>query len=156
MWTLQMGVTAGVGVVCLILALLMATLGGNMWPPVQLALLITGVAGAMTTPIGGGIRDAVNSFGNWAGGALGQWTGISVLTVAAFAAAAVVILNVAGEFNVKGIGQGQGIDGRTKLLSASLPLFAGAIPGAAGALIATALGFITQIVAWVITSIVPV
>lgn len=129
-------VTASAGVICLIGALLIATVGRMQWPRVAAALVLTGVAGVLNTTIGPTIRHGVNLADHRAGEFIGAWTGTAV-----FGLIGVAVIAVTGFW----IYQGR-IDMRTLGATALVPPTITLIPGAIGTVATTIVG----LVPWVI------
>jgi hypothetical protein len=168
-WTWYSGATGAVGVIALILALLLWTIGGisqtgnglvkDLWKPSVLGLTITGVAGIMTTPVGDWARTAIDWVNDLLG-FVGRFTGITVIVIAAVALAVIISFNVFGHFTGRpadlldklGINNGDGIDGRTLGCGGGLAVLAGSIPGEVGYIVSSVLGGIVRFFAWLIVA----
>lgn len=168
-WTWQSGATGAIGVIALLVALLLWTIGGisqtggglvkDLWKPAVLGLTITGTAGIMTTPVGGWARTAIG----WINGILGfvgRITGVTVIVIIAVALALIIFFNVFGHFSGRpadvldklGVNNGEGIDGRTLMCGGGLAIVAGSIPGQVGYIVSAVLGAIIQFFAWLIVA----
>ncbi|ANZ35284.1 hypothetical protein BBK82_03515 [Lentzea guizhouensis] len=158
-WTWMSGVTGAVGAIALLVALLMWTVGGQMWRTVVLGLTITGVAGIMATPIGRWLRSLVEWLVRLST-PVGKYTGVALIILIAVALALVVILNVFGQFSGKnplatvlsklGVNSGNGITGRTLICGGALSITAGVVPGTVGMVLTWVLGGVVQLFAWLI------
>lgn len=164
MWSISMAVSAGVGVVALIAALLMWTLAGKFCPPLILFLTITGFAGIYSTIVGTWVRWATSwvttNTSTW-----GQATGITIIGLAALGLSIFVIARTAKWF-VHRAERLAGIDdaptsedeaagdrfGRVILAGGTLPAIVTSIPGPLGSVITLILGGPVTGLAWLINT----
>lgn len=131
-------VSAGVGLLCLVGAVLIWTVGRRHTPRVNLALLATGMAGLANTPIGGALRN----FMNWINELTSAMTGKIAGTAVAGVLAAVLLYIVAVDL------WRRDIVGRTMLAGALLPLSVSSIPGVIGDVAAAIVFFPLNLLAW--------
>ncbi len=129
-------VTASVGVLCLVGALLIATVGKMQWPRATVALVLTGVTGILNASIGPTIREGVNAADSKIGAFIGEWTGTVVTGVIA-----AVVLVVAGFWVYQ-----RRINMRTLGMVALIPPTITLIPGALGTFATTAIGIVPALV----------
>lgn len=166
MWSWSLAVSAGVGVVALVAALLMWTLAGRFCPPLVLFLTITGCAGIYSTVVGTWVRSGTgwitdNTVG-W-----GSVTGITIVGLAALALSIYVIVRtvqwvggraarlaaLAGA-EKSGADEDEGDDkfGRVIIASSFLPAIVTSIPGPTGVIITLILGGPVTGLAWLINT----
>ncbi len=125
-------VTAAVGVISLVGAALLITVGRMQWPRLVVGLVITGVAGILNTTIGPTIRDGVNTADDHLGQFIGEWTGTTVTGLIG----AIVLGTVAFW-----VWRNQ-IDLRTVGVAALVPPTITLIPGALGTAATTVVGVV--------------
>lgn len=133
-------VTATLGVLALVGAIVIATVGRMQWPRVTAALVLTGVAGILNSTIGPTVRDGINNADSYLGQFVGRWTGTAVTGIIGL-----VVLAVAAFW----IYQGR-IDIRTLGVTAAVPPTITLIPGTLGTIAVTAVGVVPWLVAGVI------
>jgi hypothetical protein len=139
MWSIV--VSGAVGLICLVAALLMWTVGNRQLPIVIVCLVITGMAGILNTGVGGWIRTGVN----WLNTGITKIAGTLGMPITlGLAAAALTFIVVAHVI------QGE-VEDKTLLMAGALPAVAGAIPGVVGSVITGALSLLTSVVAFPIT-----
>jgi hypothetical protein len=106
------------------------------WPRVVVALVLTGVAGLLNTPIGQWLHQAVTAADGAVGHAIGRWTGVVVtglLALTVFATAAFWVYH-------------RKIDLRTLAVVATVPLTVTLIPGALGSVAAGIVNIVPTVV----------
>lgn len=128
-------VTAAVGIVALLGAVVIATVGRMQWPRLAAALVLTGVAGVLNSTIGPALQRAVTAVDRQAGQFIGRWTGTAVIGLVG-----VVVLAVAAFW----IWQGR-IDMRTLGVTALVPPTVTLIPGAVGSMAVAAVGVVPML-----------
>lgn len=133
-------VTAALGVLALVGAALIATVGRMQWPRVTAALVLTGVAGILNSTIGPTIRNGITNADSYLGQFIGRWTGTAVTGVIGL-----IVLAVAAFW----IYQGR-IDLRTLGVTAAIPPTITLIPGTLGTIAVTVVGLVPWVVAGVI------
>lgn len=161
-WSLV--VSAGVGVVALVAALLMWTLAGRFCPPLVLFLTITGCAGIYSTVVGTWIR-WVTSWLTDRTAAWGQITGITIVGLLALGLAVFVIVRTVQWFvhraeRLAGLESATTAEedavgdrfGRVIIAGAVLPAVVTSIPGTVGLVITLLLGGPVTGIAWLINA----
>ncbi len=133
-------VTATVGVVCLVAAVLIATVGRMAWPRVVVALTLTGSAGVLNSTLGPKIRQGVNRLDALAAQFIGDWTGTVITGLLG-----VVLFTVAAFWVWQ-----KKIDFRTLAVVAAVPPTVTMIPGAFGTVAVTLVGLVPWLVSWAI------
>ncbi|MCX4816731.1 hypothetical protein OG601_47285 [Streptomyces sp. NBC_01239] len=104
-------------------------------PQIQVLLVLTASIGLVSTPAGRLLNQATTAASGFVESFAGHWTGFGIMFAVALAALAWLV----SDFMT-------GVQTRTLLLAAFMPLLAVMIPGAAGDWTAGALGFIaTQV-----------
>lgn len=163
MWNISMVVSAGVGVVALGGALCMWTLAGRFCPPLVLFLTITGVAGVLSTPVGGWIRDGIAWLDDHTA-AWGHITGITIIGLAALWLSIVVIARTVQWFARRAARLARTEDapaeddpaddrfGRVIIAGSLLPAVVTTIPGTVGLVITLILGAPVTGIAWLINA----
>jgi hypothetical protein len=131
------GVTATVGVLCLVAALLIATVGRMVWPRVVVALTLTGSAGILNSTVGPYVRTWVNRADAFLGQFIGQWTGTVVTGLLGL-----VLFTVAGFWVAQ-----KKVDLRTLAVTAAVPPTVTLIPGTLGTVAVALVGFVPWLVA---------
>lgn len=134
-------VTATVGVLCLVGALLIATVGRMQWPRVTAALVLTGSAGLLNSTIGGMIHNGVTNVDSKLGRAIGSWTGVVVTGLIGM-----IVIAVAGFWIYQ-----RRIDMRTLAVTAAVPPTVTLIPGTFGTAAVTIVGLVPSMIAWAVT-----
>jgi len=134
------GVSVAVGVLAVIGAGVIATVGRMAWPRMTAALTLTGSAGIIGGSFGPALHSAVTKVDKAAGQAVGRLTGTVLVGL--------VGLIVIGVWALW-IYHGQ-IDLRTIGVSAAVPLVINLIPGVAGTVAIFVVGMIPQIVSGLI------
>lgn len=129
-------VSATVGAVSLVAALLIATVGRMAWPRLVVALTLTGSAGLLNSTFGPWIRSGVNRADDFLAQFIGDWTGVVVTGLIG-----VVVLAVAGFWVANGK-----IDLRTLGVVAAVPPTVTLIPGALGSIAVTVVGVVPWLV----------
>lgn len=135
-------VTATVGVVCLVAAALIWTVGGRHTPRLVVALVMTGVAGIASTAAGSWLREAVGWLNTAVAGVIGRLTGAVVVGLVAAIALYVLVVHL----------RNRSVDNKTLVSAAIVPVAVTSIPGPIGAAAATAVSALTGTVAWAITA----
>jgi hypothetical protein len=134
-------VTAGAGVVCLILAVLIATIGRMQWPRTTVALVLTGATGILNSTIGHMIHKWVTQTDHWSGQFIGRWTGTAI-----FGVLGIITLAYAG-FRI----YQDHIDNRTLFATAAVPPTVVLIPGMLGTVATTIVGIVPATVGYIIS-----
>lgn len=125
------GVPLAVGALAIAIAIAIAMWGDMQWPRTVVLLVATGVAGMLNGSFGPGIHDAVTAADRTASPFIGQWTGLALGTLAGLAVFAFLGFRV----------WKQQIDMVTLGAAALLPIVAPFIPGRAGGIVMTIIGF---------------
>lgn len=133
-------VTVAVGALCIVAAVLIATVGQMQWPRTVVALVLTGATGILNSTIGAKIHGGINDANGWSGHFLGKWTGGLILTILGLA-----VLTYAG-FRVLR----NRIDNRTLVATALVPPAVTVIPGALGSALVAIVGVIPLTIAFII------
>jgi hypothetical protein len=154
-------VSAGVGVIALVAALLMWTLAGRFCPPLVLFLTVTGFAGIYSTVVGTWIRTGIS----WVTDRTAAWghaTGITLIGLAALLLAGFVIIRTVQWFTnrakeIAGVEERpepeqQDRFGRVIIAGSVLPAVVTSIPGTVGAFITLLLGGPVTGLAWLINA----
>jgi hypothetical protein len=115
---------AAVGLIALVAAAAIWFIGGKHTPKLVVLLIMTGVSGLVGTPLGSGIRHAVDWANECAARFTTRWTGAAVTGL--LAAIAVYALAMRLKDNKK-------VDHLTLGLAAVVPVAAATIPGPLGA-----------------------
>jgi hypothetical protein len=157
---------AGVGLIALVAAILIWTIGHKHTPRLVLALVITSSICSLGTRLGRWIEDAMRWINGLMGTALGWLFGATFVGLIAFVCAYIIIIDLrahGGGGGGRGGGGGGGSSGfkgflhgfkghnvsdRTLAAGAMLPFSAIALPGMAGLWILTLLGWVSGFVAW--------
>lgn len=152
------GISGTAGLILLVIALCMWTIGGRMYPTVVLLCTISGVGGIMSTPVGKWIRDAWTWVTKTVGSTVGEITGVAIIIVVVLAFGFIIVLNLLGQYGSPILtsapgdqGNPQGISGRTIGLGAAFAVTASSLPSVAGTFAAFVLGIVAHAVAWPIT-----
>lgn len=130
-------VTATAGVLSLVVALLIATVGRMVWPRVVAALVLTGVAGILNSTIGPAVRIGVGALDAQLGMFIGRWTGTAVMGVIG------VVVFVIAAFRIVR----RDIDMRTLAVTAAVPATVTLIPGMLGTIAVTVVGIVPWVAA---------
>jgi hypothetical protein len=130
------GVTASVGALCLLGAVLIATVGGMHWPRIAVVLTLTGATGVLNGTIGPTVHRGMS----WAAAEVNPWVR-SWIQVSVLVILALVLLGLAGFW----VYQNQ-IDNKTLGVVFAVPATVTLIPGPAGTLFAAAVGIVPAIV----------
>lgn len=133
-------VSAGVGLVCLVVAAVLIVAGGWQWPRLIVALVLTGSAGLLSSTIGGWVQRSVTSVDAKASGLVGQWTGVAVTGLLSLA-----LLGFLGFWVYRGQ-----IDAKTVAAAAVAPAAVVLIPGAVGSVLLTLLALVPSVLGAVI------
>jgi hypothetical protein len=162
---LHAGISVGVGVIALVIAALLRTVGRKAWPRLTVGLVIAGVTAIIGTPLGRSVRAMISTADGWLGGFIGQWTGTVVLGITGLVVVAVLIADLwphkggasAGTkgAGAKGAGRGNGggghghkVTNRTLAYAAATPLAGATIPGTAGAIVMGVCAIWASIISW--------
>lgn len=137
---MQAGVSAGVGIVCLVAAGVLIVAGRWQWPRLIVALVITGVAGLLTSTIGSWMHASVTRLDRRASAFVGQWTGAAVSGILA-----VVLLG----FLAFWIWHNQ-VDAKTIGVAAAVPVTVTLIPGPLGAFAVAAVSVVPAVLGGVV------
>lgn len=143
MEALQQGVSATVGVIALVAAALIWTVGNKHTPRLVVLLVMTGVAGLLGSQLGGWLRDGIGWADHTVGEAIGRLTGVIVLGLIAIVATYMLVMRV----------RARHIDNRTLGVAAVVPVAVSTIPGPAGAVAFGVITAITGAVGWAIGSL---
>ena len=147
--TLSGAVSATVGVICLVAAVLFWKIGQKHTPRLTALLVLTGFAGLMGTPVGGWIRSGINWFNNLLGTLASKLFGPQLLDAVVIglipAGIALYVLVV----HVKD----KSIDNKTFGAAAATPFTVAAIPGPLGAAAATVVTAIASAIGYGVASI---
>lgn len=135
-------VSATVGLVCLVAAALIWTVGARHTPRLVVALVITGMVGLASTPFGGWARQVVDWLSTTTNRVTGRLTGVVVVGLVAAIALYVLAIHV----------HRRTIDNKTLVSAAIVPLAVTSIPGPIGAAAVTLVTALSGSVAWAITS----
>lgn len=133
-------VSAGVGLVCLVAAMVLIVAGRWQWPRLIVALVLTGSAGLMTSTVGTWAQRSVTSIDARAGSMVGQWTGATVTGLLSL-----VLLGFLGFW----VWQGQ-IDTKTVATAALVPMTISLIPGAVGSLAVSVVSIVPSVLGGVV------
>jgi len=135
-------VSATVGLVCLVAAGLIWTVGNRHTPRLVVALVITGMTGLASTAFGNWARQVIAWLNDTTDRLTGRLTGVVVVGLVAAIALYVLIVHV----------RRNSVDNKTLVSAAIVPLAVSSIPGPIGAAAATAISALAGTVAWSITS----
>ena len=130
------GVTAAVGLVCLVAACLIWTVGRGHTPRLVVALVIAGSVGIVGSPLGGWIRRAVLYLDQLAGTATGRLTGVVVTGLIGLIALYVLAVHL----------WHNSVDIRTLAAALIAPVAMTSVPGVVGTVGASVLGAIASAV----------
>ncbi len=133
-------VTASVGLVCLVAAALIWTVGRRHTPRLTLALVITGMVGLAGTQVGSWGRTAVGWANNLLGQVAGRLTGTVVAGLLAAALFYVVVTHV----------WRRDIDTKTLVAGGVLPLAVTSVPGSIGAVMSTGVFMVANTMGWAV------
>lgn len=133
------GPSLAVGVLSIVIAVLIATVGGMAWPRLVVALTMTGTAGLLNGTLGPTMRAAINSADAATGSVLGRFTGVAITGLIGVLVIGFLALRVWQ--NV--------IDTRVIAAAAAAPLTVTLIPGTVGSIATIVIG----VVPWFITTI---
>jgi hypothetical protein len=130
------GVSATIGLICLVAAALMWTIGRRWQPRVIVVLVLTGMTGLSGSQVGGWVRTAVAWADGLAGRLTGQMTGVVLVGLVATVALVVVVAHL-----------WFGTVSRATLLAALvLPVAVTTVPGIVGDVSTTAVTAVTSVV----------
>lgn len=134
--------SAGVGVICLLAALLVWNLWDGAAPRrIVLALVITGSTGLAGSQLGVWLRDLTGEADAVVASAAGQVTGSAISGLLGIVALGVVIYGVVKQVN------------RWTLIAAAvLPLVVLTIPGPAGQMLTNLVNFIAGLIGWLVAA----
>lgn len=139
---LQTGISAGVGVLCLVAAAILITAGSWQWPRLIVALVLTGVAGLANATFAGAVQRSVTRLDGKVGGFIGEWTGAAVTGVIGL-----TLIGLLGFWVWK-----NRIDIRTVGVAAAVPFTVTLIPGPLGVFLVSAVAVVPLmlggVVAW--------
>ena len=135
-------VSATVGLVCLVAAGLIWTVGNRHTPRLVVALIITGMVGLGSTAFGGWARQAVGWLNQTTDRLTGQLTGVVVVGLVAGIALYVLIVHL----------RRNAVDNMTLVSAAIVPIAVTSIPGPIGAAAVTAVSALSGTVAWAISA----
>lgn len=136
------GVSIGVGVFSLIVAVLLATVFDMLWPRVIVGLVLTGVAGLVNGSYGPKVNELMTKLDTMVGKALGMALDPGQPILGALGVA-VVGLWIGRMVKNK-------IDRKTLILSGAIPVTLPVVPGAFGTLLVTLVGVVPWLVSGVI------
>jgi len=143
MWTAETGVSGTVGLICLVAAALMWTVGKRHTPRLIVALLITGVVGILGTPVGGWLRRAVGWVDTMTGTVTGRLTGTVVVGLVAAIALYVLVVHV---------GIRKKVTDKTLIAATVVPVSISTVPGPIGDVTTWVLGALTGAVGWAVSA----
>ena len=149
--------SAGAGLVCLLGAVAMLTLGGGHAPRIILALLLTGTASLAGTRLGGWLRSVTGAADALAANAAGQLTGQVIGGLLGMAAAALVAYGFIRPDVIQfGADRGTGRRGIPRMwilvAAATLPVLVVTIPGPLGQGLTNVINAIATVVGWLIAA----
>lgn len=116
------GVSAAVGLICLVSAGLIWTVGQKHTPRLVVVLVLVGVLGLVATPVGAWLRSAVGWVDSLTGRLTGQLTGVVITGLIGFIALYVLVAHM----------YRRNINGKTLLAAGVVPIAATTIPGVIG------------------------
>jgi hypothetical protein len=146
--SLSTAVSAAVGVICLVAALLFWKVGQKHTPRLTALLVLTGFAGFMATPAGGWIRSAITWCNNLLGTIAAQLFGaarVNALVIGLITAGTALYI-LAIHFKHKSI------DGTTFGAAAITPFTVAAIPGPVGAAAVSVVTAVTSAIGYGVAS----
>src|SRR5689334_6324075 len=135
-------VSASVGAICLLGALLIATVGRMHWPRVVVALVLTGMTGLLNTSVGRWLHDGATRLDTTAAHVVGRWTGVVVTGLAAIAVLAAAAFWVWHRH----------INMRTLGAVAAVPLTITLIPGTVGAVAIACVSIVPTVIAGLVSA----
>lgn len=135
---LQAGISVGAGLVALLLAALLRTVGRGVWPDMTVALIVGGTMSILGTRIGSGVRSVVIAADHWLGTFIGQWTGSIVFGLVGITLAVVLGFDV----------YHRGITKRTLGCAAGVPLTAVTVGGPFGSALMWGCTAVASLVGW--------
>jgi len=116
------GVSAAVGLVCLVAAALIWTVGRRHTPRLVVALVIAGMVGVLGTPMGNWVRQAVGYLDQVTGAVTGRLTGVVLTGLVAGIALYVVVVHLTNK----------SVDTKTLIAAAIVPVAVSFVPGVVG------------------------
>lgn len=131
-------VSGSVGLICLVAAGLIWTVGRRHTPRLALALVITGMVGLAATPLGSWGRTAVGWLNDLVGQVAGRLTGTVVAGLLAAVLFYVVVTHV----------WRRDIDTKTLVAGGVLPLAVTSVPGSVGAVMSTGVFAVANVMGW--------
>lgn len=131
------GVPVSVGVICLIAAVLLLTLGGRQWPWLILVLIIGASDALMETPVGGYLHSGITWANDETGALLGRFTGVVVGSLVSITCIGILVIKVIRKQH----------DNWTYTTGALAPASVALIPGVIG----TVLAFAITLPVWVLS-----
>lgn len=129
-------VTVSAGVVCLVIALLIETVGGRQWPRVVVALVLTGATGILNGTVGPYIHRGITWIGTMTNHWVRSWIQVSVTVIIALTVLGIAAFRVWQD----------NIDRRTLGVVAAVPATVTLIPGIAGTIATTVVGIVPAII----------
>lgn len=146
--TITSAVSATIGVICLVAALLFWKIGQKHTPRLTVLLVLTGFAGFLSTPAGGWIRSGIDWFNNLLGQLASSIIGPSHVNATVIglivAASAVYVLVI----HLKN----KSVDKNTFGAAAITPFMVAAIPGPIGAAAVTVVTALTSAIGLAVAS----
>jgi hypothetical protein len=116
------GISASVGLVCLVAAFLIWTVGGKHTPRLVVLLVIAGTVGILGSPVGGWLRTAVGYLDSLAATATGRLTGTVVVGLVGLISLYVLIVHM----------KNKAISVRTLAAAVITPVAITSVPGVVG------------------------
>ncbi|SCK05904.1 hypothetical protein [Streptomyces sp. WMMB 322] len=129
---LDASISVTVGVLCLIAAVLLRTVGRRTAPRLTVLLVLAGVVGIVGTPVGDWLRTAVGWADTAVNTVIGRYTGAAAVGLIGLVAFLVIAFDLVN----------RAITNRTLACAAVLPVAGVAIPGTAGAVVMGVVGAI--------------
>lgn len=140
---LQAGISVGAGLIALLLAALLRTVGRGVWPRTTVALIIGGTMSIIGTRIGSGIKSVVIAADHWLGTFIGQWTGSIVFGLVGITLAVILGFDIYHQST-----ENSGVTKRTLGCAAGVPLTAVTVGGFAGSALMWSCTAIASLVGW--------
>jgi hypothetical protein len=133
-------ISAAVGVICLIFAVLNVYVGKNHWPKLTVALVLTGATGLLNATIGSTIHRAINNADAASAKFVGGLTGVVVTGVLSATLFGYLLFRL----------KHKQFDKRTYTVTALVPATVTLIPGTVGTIATTVVGIVPAFVAGIV------
>lgn len=118
------------GLLCLVAAALLRTVGRKAAPRLTVFLILAGVVGIAGTPVGGWLRTGIGWADQAVNSVIGRYTGAAAVGLLALVALAVLVFDLLH----------RAVSNRTLACAAVLPVAGATIPGTTGAVVMGAIG----------------